>query len=159
MFTTHDEELKYLEKLGFATNPLNKKLNNLQEIWDYSREMENNKTILKYQIDGLVVKINDNNIKDQLGVVGKTPRGWCAIKFTPDEVSTKILGITWQVGRTGKITPVLELEPVNIQGSVVRRATMHNYKEVVESNLQIGDLAIIHKAGDIIPEVKQIIHL
>jgi DNA ligase (NAD+) len=159
MLNTHEQELELLKSLGFITNPLNKKVGNLNEVWAYSREIEKQKEKLTYQIDGMVVKLNDNNFMEELGVVGKTPRGWCAIKFPPEDVATKILGITWQVGRTGKLTPVLELDPVNLQGSVIKRATMHNYKEVLDSNLSLGDMAIIHKAGDIIPEVKQIIKL
>lgn len=158
-FSTHTEELEYLEKLGFPINPLNREVNSLEEIWQIKDELEKNRDGLNYPIDGLVVKLNNNQLVDKLGVVGKTKRGWSAIKFEATEVSTKVLGITWQVGRTGKLTPVAELEPVELQGSIVKRATLHNYKNLIDLNLEVDDLVIIRKAGDIIPEVLKVIKL
>jgi DNA ligase (NAD+) len=159
MFEKHDQELSYLQELGFLVNPLNKKVDSLEKVWTYNQELEQKRYNLQYEIDGMVVKLNDNNLHTDIGVVGKTPRTWAAIKFAPTEVATKILDITWQVGKTGKVTPVAELEPVLLQGTIVKRATLHNYKEYQELNLKVNDLLIIRKAGDIIPEVVKVIKL
>jgi DNA ligase (NAD+) len=159
MFLTHQDELDFLTKMGFAINPLNKLVTDLSQAWLFAAEIEKQRTGLNYPIDGVVLKLNDNTLQQNLGVIGKTPRGWCAIKFAPEEVVTKILGITWQVGRTGKVTPVAELDPIELQGTTVKRATLHNYKEVIEKNLEIGDLVVIRKAGDIIPEVVKVIKI
>jgi DNA ligase (NAD+) len=159
MFPTHQEELDFLTQMGFAINPLNKPVVDITQAWTFAAEIEKQRSGLNYPIDGVVLKLNDNVLKQNLGVIGKTPRGWCAIKFAPEEVVTKILDITWQVGRTGKITPVAELEPIELQGTTVKRATLHNYKEVIEKNLEMGDLVVIRKAGDIIPEVVKVIKI
>ena len=155
MLSTHQEELELLAQLGFVVNPFNSQAKDITQVWQISKQLEQQRPSLNYPIDGLVVKLNDNNLQSQLGIIGKTPRGWCAIKFAPDEVATTIIGITWQVGRTGKIAPVAELEPIELQGTTVKRATLHNYARVVELSLQEGDQVIIRKAGDIIPEVVQ----
>jgi DNA ligase (NAD+) len=155
--STHHQELEELQKLGFPINPLNKEVLGLEEVWKYYQELESKADTLPYPIDGLVVKHNDNDLVDKLGVVGKTPRGWCALKFAAEEVTTKLEGITWQVGRTGKITPVAELEPVEIAGTTVKRATLHNYQEFTDKELRVGDFLVIRKAGEIIPEVLQVV--
>lgn len=108
---------------------------------------------MPYPIDGLVVKLDDNQLVEQLGVAGKSPRAWCAIKFQAMETVTRFLDIVWQVGRTGKLTPVAILEPTYLQGTIVRKATLHNYQNVLKLNLQKGELVVIRKAGDIIPEI------
>jgi DNA ligase (NAD+) len=154
-FATHQEELEYLQKLGFPTNPLNKKVANLDQAWKYATEIEQQKETLAYPVDGLVIKVNDNQILEKTGVVGKTNRAWSAIKFKADEVTTKLLGVTWQVGRTGKVTPVAELEAVQLAGTTVKRATLHNFQEFVNLDLHDGDFLVIRKAGEIIPEVVQ----
>ena len=158
-FETHLQELEYLQHLGFATNPLNKTITGVENVWNYAQEIQAQREKLPYQIDGVVVKLNDNILKDRLGVVGKTPRGWAAIKFPPDEVTTKLLGLSWQVGRSGKVTPVADLEPVQLQGTTVKRASLHNYKQVIEMNLCVGDYVVIRKAGDIIPEVIKVVKI
>jgi DNA ligase (NAD+) len=154
---THLEELEFLKKQGFPTNPLNKSAESLDEIWDYQQEIHDKRHTFQFPIDGLVVKLDDNIQASKIGVVGKTPRTWCAIKFPAEEKPTKLLGITWQVGRTGKLTPVTELEAVNLAGSTVKRATLHNYKEFMESGLHLHDMLVVRKAGDIIPEVVSIL--
>ena len=159
MFLTHEEELEYLGSIGFAINPLNKKVANLEDAWQYTQTINSKRDTLPYQIDGVVIKINNNQLKDELGVVGKTPRGWCAVKFPPDEVTTKLLGVSWQVGRTGRVTPVAELEPVQLQGTIVKRASLHNYKQLIELDLNIGDYVVVRKAGDIIPEVIKVLKI
>ena len=125
----------------------------------YSKQIESQKLSLGYPVDGMVVKLNDNNLKASLGIVGKTPRGWCAIKFPAEETTSKLLDIIWQVGRTGKITPVARIEPVQLAGSTVQMVTLHNYKNVITKNLAIGDLLVIRKAGDIIPEIVSVIKM
>ena len=153
MFKTHTEELNFLAQLGFPVNPLNSKVTNLEEAWKIANQLEKEKDSLNYPIDGLVVKLDDNVLKDEIGTVGKTPRGWCAIKFATKEVMTKVVGVVWQVGRTGKITPVADLEPVELLGTIVKRASLHNYKQFLELGLEYGDFVIVRKAGDIIPEI------
>lgn len=156
-FATHEEEIEYLKTLGFATNPYNKKVIGLQAAWDAAEQTSKDRDNFAYAIDGMVVKLNDNRIAEKVGVVGKTPRGWCAIKFAAEEVTTKITGITWQVGKAGKVTPVAELEPVILAGTTVKRASLHNYKMVQDLDIQAQDTVIIRKAGDIIPEVIQVL--
>jgi DNA ligase (NAD+) len=156
-FADHSEEIEELKKLGFATNPLNSSANNLKDVWDYAMEIESKRTSLPYGIDGVVVKIQDNTLSQKLGLIGKTPRGWSAIKFSPDEITSRVVSLIWQVGRTGKLTPVITMEPVELDGTTVKRATMHNCKEVVDVDLHLGDVIIVRKAGDIIPEVVKIL--
>jgi DNA ligase (NAD+) len=156
---THQDELDFLTSLGFQVNPLNQEVVSLVGAWKVAQNIIDTREKLNYPIDGLVVKINQNELYEKLGAVGKTPRTWCAIKFPADEVTTKVLGITWQVGRSGRITPVAELEPVELNGTIVKRASLHNYKEVVDLGLEIGDLVVIRKAGDIIPEVLSVVKL
>jgi DNA ligase (NAD+) len=105
----------------------------------------------------MVIKIGDKNLHQKAGIVGKTHRTWCAIKFPADEVTTKVLDIIWQVGRTGKVTPVAILEPVLLQGSTVTKATLHNFKQVLDLSICKNDYVIIRKAGDIIPEIVKIL--
>lgn len=156
-FKTHEDELEFLESLGFPINPYNFKAKNLEEVWKQGEKIEKIKDKAPYPIDGLVVKVNDNNISEKAGAVGKTLRTFCAIKFKAEEATTKIIEVKWQVGRTGKLTPVAELEPVNLAGTVVKRATLHNYKEVQDMDLKIGDMVVVWKAGDIIPEVVKVL--
>jgi len=157
-FATHTDELEYLQQLGFAVNPLNSTANSLDEVWQKNEEVSQKREEMPCLIDGLVVKLNDNELTKKLGIVGKTPRGWCAIKFAAEEATSKITGITWQVGRTGKLTPVAELEEVQLAGTTVKRATLHNAKEVVERDVRIADRVVVRKAGDIIPEVVSILY-
>jgi DNA ligase (NAD+) len=156
-FPTHQEELEFLSKLGFATNPYNQKASSLEQIWQIQARLYDQRSHLPYQIDGLVIKLNNNQISGATGVVGKTPRAWCAVKFSAEEATTKLLGVTWQVGRTGRVTPVAELEAVQLAGTTVKRSTLHNYKEFLDKNLHPEDTLIVHKAGDIIPEVIQVL--
>jgi DNA ligase (NAD+) len=156
-FATHTEELNVLKTLGFSVNPLNVYDVDINDVWAIREDLVAKRADLNYPIDGVVIKLNNNILKELLGNVGKTPRGWCAVKFNPTEVVTKVLNIIWQVGRTGKLTPVAELESVELQGTTVSRATMHNYREVIDSKIQIGSLVVIRKAGDIIPEIINVI--
>lgn len=150
---THIEELEFLKKQGFTTNPFNKYANSLEEVWELQGNLESERKDLQYGIDGMVVKVNNLDVAQAAGVVGKTPRAHCAIKFAAEESTTILNDLVWQVGRTGKVTPVAEFEPTELAGTTVKRATLHNYKEFEESNLHKGDTLVIRKAGDIIPEV------
>jgi len=149
---SHQEELEMLSQMGFVVSQ-SWELFGEVEVWQKMQEIEKNKDNFEYFIDGMVVKIDDNELVKNLGNIGKTPRGWCALKFETKEVVTKVLGISWQVGRSGKITPVVELSPIQILGTIVKRATLHNYQRFLELGLCAGDFVIIRKAGDIIPEV------
>lgn len=157
IFSTHEEELLFLEKNGFNTSPGWTKVNNLKEAWVNSQKIKDSRDQYEFGIDGAVIKINDNSIVEKAGIVGKAPRGLAAVKFPAEEVVTKLISIDWQVGRTGKLTPVANLESRIIAQTNVSRATFHNYKEVFESDLHIGDSLIVRKAGDIIPEVVQVL--
>ncbi len=156
-FASHLEELEFLRQLGFDTNNEIMTADSAEEVWERVQDLEKKRDSMKYHIDGVVVKLNDNNLAAQLGVVGKTPRGWCAVKFPAEEITTKCLDITWQVGRTGKLTPVAELEPVLLAGTVIKRATLHNYKEFLVKGLRQNDTVVIRKAGDIIPEITNVL--
>ena len=150
---THGDELEFLKSQGFAVNPFNKYANDLEEVWRLRKNLEKEREKLHYGIDGMVVKINHIGVAQAAGVVGKTPRAHCAIKFAAQEATSKLTNLVWQVGRTGKVTPVAEFEPTEVAGTTVRRATLHNYKEFNELNPHSGDTIVIRKAGDIIPEV------
>lgn len=151
----HDKIHAKLAELGFKTIKENRLCANLDEVEKFIEEMDKVRQILPYQIDGIVVVINDDNIKKDLGVVGKAPRGMIAYKFAPEEATTIVEDIIVQVGRTGTLTPIAVLKPVLIAGSTVSRATLHNEDEIRKKDVRIGDTVIIHKAGDVIPEVEK----
>ena len=156
-FESHTDELAFLSQLGFATNPRNTVVTSVKDAWKFAQTLHAIREKLPYGIDGVVIKIEDNTLARELEVVGKTARAWAAIKFAPTEVVTRVLDITWQVGRTGRVTPIVVLEAVLLDGSTVGRATLHNVKEVGELALHTHDMVIIRKAGDIIPEVVQLL--
>ena len=154
---THEEEHYLLEALGFKTNnKFNKYCKNLNEVFQYYHYWEENRDSLPYEVDGITVLINNNQIFKQLGVIGKAPRGGIALKFPLLEVVTRVNDIVVQVGRTGAMTPVAELEPVNVGGVVVSRATLHNQEEINRLNLKIGDTVVVGRAGDVIPEIVRV---
>ncbi len=152
--TTHEEEHLILDAMGFKTNnKFNRYCQNLDEVFEYYHYWEENRDSLPYEVDGITVLVNDNLIFKKLGIIGKAPRAGIALKFPLLEVITKVNDITVQVGRTGAMTPVAVLEPVNVGGVIVSRATLHNQKEVERLSLKIGDTVVIGRAGDVIPEV------
>jgi DNA ligase (NAD+) len=159
MFKTHEEELEFLKNLGFIVNYNNQKAKSLEEVWKFMDKLKEKKNNFKYQIDGVVVKLNSNELYEMLGIVGKTPRAWCALKYPAEETVSKLLKVSWQVGRTGKITPIADIDPVELQGTTIKKATLHNYKQVIDYDLSIGDLLVLRKAGDIIPEVVKVIKI
>ena len=149
----HSEALNFADKLGFRTNPERRLCDGIDEVIKYIDEYTEKRSSLPYDIDGIVIKVDDMNLYDKLGYTAKTPRWAIAYKFPPEEVVTKLIDIIYTVGRTGKITPNAVLEPVRVAGSVVQRATLHNEDFIADKGLMIGDYVIIRKAGDVIPEV------
>jgi len=151
--TTHEQEHALLREFGFITDSYAKTIPTIEQVLKFCTQMEAKRPQLPLQVDGIVITINDRGLYERLGEVGNNPRGAAAYKWPAEEVTTKLLDITIQVGRTGTLTPVAELEPVTVAGTVVRRATLHNEDEIKRRGVKIGDTVIIRKAGDIIPEV------
>lgn len=150
---THIESIKHLENLGFTTESRHIKCKWISWVIDYIREIWNKKSELPFEIDGLVIKINDINLWEELWMTAHHPRWAIAYKFPAEVVSTKILSVEHSVWRTWTITPVANLEPVNIGWVIVRRATLHNYEEVVEKNVKIWDYVFVRRAWEVIPEI------
>ena len=150
---THFEALEFMKSLGFKTNPNNKLVNNIDELLEYIKEKSEKRESLSYDIDGIVIKLNNLSEQKIMGFTAKYPRWATAYKFPAKEVLTKLEDIIFTVGRTGQITPNAVLSPVLVQGSTIRRATLHNEDYVKEKDLKIGDIVSIRKAGDVIPEV------
>lgn len=151
--TTQVEELKLLEKLGFKVHKNYKLCKDLHEVESFFKSWEPKRDKQEYGIDGVVVKINSKKLQDMLGYTGKAPRWAVAYKFIPEKVTTIVEDIKVQVGRTGALTPVAHLKPVQVAGSIVSRATLHNEDEIKRLDIKMGDTIVIHKAGDVIPEV------
>jgi DNA ligase (NAD+) len=154
---TQFEELQLLEQLGFKVNKHYRLCYSLEEIKQVFEDWQHKRTKQAYGIDGLVVKVNSRRLQEVLGHTGKTPRFAIAWKFVPERTTTVVQDIKVQVGRTGALTPVAVLRPVRVAGSVVSRATLHNEDEIVRKDIRIGDTVVIHKAGDVIPEVVEVI--
>ena len=149
----HSDSLDFIESLGFRTNKERRLCDGIEKVLKYIDEYHEKRPNLDYDIDGVVIKVNDLTTYDAIGYTAKTPKWAIAYKFPPEEAKTKLLDITLTVGRTGKITPNAILSPVRVQGSLIQRATLHNEDFIAEKGLKIGDTVIIRKAGDIIPEV------
>ncbi len=153
VFATQEEELKHLEKSGFLVNKKRIHANSLEAIQDFYNSWKEKRESEEYGIDGLVIKINERIAWDALGYTAKSPRAGIAYKFPAEEATSKILSITYQVGRTGAVTPVAELVPTLVAGSLVRRATLHNKDEMERLDIHRGDTVGLRKAGDVIPEI------
>ena len=151
--STHFEALKYMKDLGFKVNPASKLVKDVDGILDFIREYTEKRSSLPYEIDGIVIKVNDIRMQQELGSTVKYPRWATAYKFPAEEVLTKLVDIKFTVGRTGQVTPNAVLEPVLVMGSTIRRATLHNEDYCRSLDLRIGDVVSIKKAGDVIPEV------
>jgi DNA ligase (NAD+) len=156
-FKTQWEVLQTLPKWGLRTNPLARKCRNIDEVLDYYHEMNERRETLPYEIDGTVIKVNHFDLQARIGEISRSPRWALAFKFPPKQETTKILDIIVQVGRTGALTPVAVMEPVRVGGVEVSRATLHNQDEIDKKDVRIGDTVIIQRAGDVIPEVVQVI--
>lgn len=150
---THSESIEYLSKLGIKTTGVCEVLKNSSELIERIEYWGAKREELDYETDGMVIKVNNIELWDILGNTTKSPRWAIAFKFPAKQVTTKILGVTWQVGRTGKVTPVAELEEVELSGSKVKRASLHNYQEIERKDIRVGDSVFIEKAAEIIPQV------
>jgi DNA ligase (NAD+) len=150
---THQFTYDTIGELGFIRNKDTKVLGSTKQVLDFAKEWEDRRHKLPFNTDGLVVKVNDRTIYRQLGVVGKAPRAAVAYKYPAEQSTTKVKDIFVSIGRTGAATPVAMLEPVVVAGSTVQMATLHNESEIQRKDIRVGDTVIIHKAGDIIPEI------
>ncbi|MGL5174938.1 MAG: NAD-dependent DNA ligase LigA, partial [Cetobacterium sp.] len=152
-FKTHKESLEYLEKVGIKTTGVADLISDMSVMEKRIAFWENEKENLDFETDGLVIKLNDITLWEEVGYTTKSPRWAIAYKFPAKQVTTELLGITWQVGRTGKVTPVAELKEVELSGSKVKRASLHNMDEIIRKDIRIGDRVFIEKAAEIIPQV------
>ncbi len=156
-FSTHSEGLEFLKDLGFKVSPRRSVFNTIEDCYREIMSIGEERETLPFDIDGAVVKVNSLAQRDVLGSTTKVPKWAVAYKYPPEQKETVIRDIVLQVGRTGAITPNAELEPVRVAGSVISRATLHNYDYIKEKDIRIGDTVVIQKAGDIIPEVVRVI--
>ena len=149
--------LAELQKIGFHTNPERRLCQNVEEIWAYIEEFHDKRSNLPYEIDGVVIKVNDFSQQEELGFTVKAPRWATAYKFPPEEAQTYLEDIEWTVGRTGVVTPTAVMTPVRIAGSMVSRASLHNMDYIAMKDIRLHDQVILYKAGDIIPEISQVV--
>ena len=154
---THMESIEYIEKLGFKTTKIFEKYTDFKKLEEAIDKWHDDRKKLDYETDGLVIKVNNFSLYEILGYTTKSPRWAIAYKFPAEQVKTKLMDVTFQVGRTGVITPVAELEAVNLSGSVVKRASLHNFDEIRRKDIKIGDNVIVEKAAEIIPQVVNVV--
>ncbi|MFA5386363.1 MAG: NAD-dependent DNA ligase LigA [Candidatus Paceibacterota bacterium] len=154
---THEEKHKILLSWGFKINPHNKTCKSLDEVFKFRDYWEKNREKLNYEVDGIVVIVDNNEIFEKAGVIGKAPRAAIAYKFSPKEAETILKDIKIQVGRTGALTPVAILNPVEVGGITITHATLHNYDEIQRLGIKIGDTVIVSRAGDVIPKITKVI--
>ncbi len=154
---THEEKHKFCHDSGFRTDTHAKRCKNLDEVMEFFANIQKIRSRLGYEIDGIVVNVNSNKLFKDLGAVGKAPRGAVALKFPAEQATTVIESIEVQVGRTGALTPVAHLKPVSVGGTTVSRATLHNEDEIKKKDIRIGDTVIVQRAGDVIPQVVEVI--
>ncbi|GIK21635.1 MAG: NAD-dependent DNA ligase LigA [Ignavibacterium sp.] len=157
VLVSQEQNLKLLKQLGFNVNDKFVVCKNIQDVLKVCEKFEQIRDTLDYEIDGAVVKVNSVKQQNILGNIAKSPRWAVAYKFKAKQAFTKLLGITWQVGRTGAITPVAELEPVKLAGSTISRATLHNFDEIQRKDIRVGDTVIIEKGGDVIPKIISVV--
>ncbi|MDO8585021.1 MAG: NAD-dependent DNA ligase LigA [bacterium] len=156
-FKTHEEEHAALKSFGFKTNPDNKRAGTLRDVFAIRNYWEKHRDGLLYEIDGIVVIVNDNKTFEDGAVIGKAPRAAMAYKFSPREATTVVERVIINVGRTGALTPVAEMRPVNVGGVTITHATLHNMDEIERLGLKIGDTVIVSRAGDVIPQVTKVL--
>ncbi|MDI6755925.1 MAG: NAD-dependent DNA ligase LigA, partial [Thermodesulfobacteriota bacterium] len=156
-FETHWEILEALLHWGFKVNPNRRQCQTIEEILAFYREIDELREELPYEIDGTVIKVNSLLLQERLGTIARSPRWALALKFPPRQVTTKILKIDVNVGRTGALTPTAVLEPVRVGGVTVSSATLHNQDEINKKDVRIGDTVVIQRAGDVIPEVVRVV--
>lgn len=154
---SQEKGLKYLEQLGFVVNPKRILAENIDEIWNFIQEVEQERENLPYDIDGVVIKVNDLASQEELGFTVKAPKWAVAYKFPAEEKEAQLLSVDWTVGRTGVVTPTANLTPVQLAGTTVSRATLHNVDYIAEKDIRKDDTVIVYKAGDIIPAVLRVV--
>ena len=145
-----------MKDLGFRVNPRYKICKSINEVIDFINEITLEREKLAYDIDGVVIKVNDVHMQEELGFTSRSPKWATAYKFPAEKVTTKLTEIKFTVGRTGKITPNAMLEPVRVAGSTIRKATLHNADYILSKDIRVGDIVVIQKAGDVIPEVVKV---
>jgi len=153
---THEEAIKKIESWGFQVSQTYKKCKNISEVLKYIEHWEKRRNDLPLETDGVVIKVNNLDQQQRLAFTAKSPRWAIAYKYKSESISTKLKGITYQVGRTGAVTPVAELEPVLLAGTTVKRASLHNANEIARLDLRIGDFVFVEKGGEIIPKVTSV---
>lgn len=156
-FSTHWETLEMLKELGFKVNPLIKRCRDINEAMEYHSEIGKKREALDYEIDGVVLKVNSLRLQEELGEISRSPRWALAYKFQPRQETTRIIDVAVGVGRTGALTPVAIMEPVEVGGVTVSRATLHNQDEINRKDIRVGDAVVVQRAGDVIPEVVMVI--
>ena len=154
---SQEKVLKHLEQLGFVVNPKRILAENIDEIWDFIQEVGQERENLPYDIDGVVIKVNDLAGQEELGFTVKAPKWAVAYKFPAEEKEVQLLSVDWTVGRTGVVTPTANLTPVQLAGTTVSRATLHNVDYIAEKDIRKDDTVIVYKAGDIIPAVLRVV--
>ncbi|MBJ7541272.1 NAD-dependent DNA ligase LigA [Streptococcus sp. SL1232] len=155
--TTQNDVLEELSRYGFSVNPRRITTSSMDDIWDFIQEVAAERDNLPYDIDGIVIKVNSLAMQEELGFTVKAPRWAIAYKFPAEEKEAEILSVDWTVGRTGVVTPTANLTPVQLAGTTVSRATLHNVDYIAEKDIRIGDTVIVYKAGDIIPAVLHVV--
>ncbi|MCK3882360.1 NAD-dependent DNA ligase LigA [Streptococcus suis] len=155
--TSQSQVLEKLDALGFVTNHDYQLADSIDDVWAFIEKMAERREDLPYEIDGIVIKVNDLAIQEELGFTVKAPRWAVAYKFPAEEKEAEILSVDWTVGRTGVVTPTANLSPVQLAGTTVSRATLHNVDYIAEKDIRIGDTVIVYKAGDIIPAVLKVV--
>ncbi|AFM06067.1 DNA ligase, NAD-dependent [Bernardetia litoralis DSM 6794] len=156
-FESHTSILENLEKYNFAVSPFHRKANGIQEVLEFIKDWEEKRFTLPYETDGVVIKINDLDQREELGFTSKSPRWAIAYKYKAEEAQSKLKSVVFQVGRTGAITPVANLTPVQLSGTTVKRATLHNEGEIKRLDLHEGDTVFVEKSGEIIPKVTRVV--
>lgn len=154
---THYEGLKYLQELGFNVNPVRILCKNIDEVLEAIKKIGEDRENLSFGIDGAVVKVNNLELREKIGTTFKTPKWAVAYKYPPEKKETKVIDIIYQVGRTGAITPMAILDTVNVAGSNISKTTLHNEDFIKEKDIRIGDTVVIQKAGDVIPEIVEVV--
>ena len=154
---SQEKVLEHLEQLGFVVNPRRLLAHSMNEVWDFIQEVGRERDQLPYDIDGVVIKVNDLAGQEQLGFTVKAPKWAVAYKFPAEEKEAKLLSVDWTVGRTGVVTPTANLTPVQLAGTTVSRATLHNVDYIAEKDIRKDDTVIVYKAGDIIPAVLRVV--
>jgi DNA ligase (NAD+) len=157
-FESHIECLEAAKEFGLPVNPHYRLCTNMDEVISYCNSWENKRKDLDYQVDGMVVKVNSLKLHDELGSTSKAPRWVMSYKYRPEEAITRIEAIKVQVGKTGTLTPVAELSAVQLSGTTVSRASLHNFDEIERKDIRIGDYVVVQKAGEIIPQVVKVLH-